>query len=114
MIKPRRIPDAVRAATWYANHDKIDWQKCKEQLITTILDRGSLQAVRWAFRFYGPGVIRKVVAHPKRGQWLVKSLNFWSKFFNLKIAPKTYQKALFRLHPDYPVGVAPFKKVKRK
>lgn len=97
--RPKKIPDAVRAAIWYANPETDDWEKNKTQFITTILNRGTLEAVRWAYRYFGEKAFRETLVHPKRGQWFPEALNFWSKFFNLKIDSKTYQKALFRLRP---------------
>lgn len=95
----KKIPAAVRAAIWYANPEADDWDQNKTQFITSILNRGTWEAVRWAFRHFGEAAFRETVAHPKRSQWFPEALNFWSQYFRIKLAPKTYERALFRLHP---------------
>lgn len=97
--KPKNIPDSVLACVWFAHPKYLDWEENKEIVITNILNRGALEAVRWAFRFYGERVICNVVAHPKRGHWFPQSLNFWSQFFNLSIHAQVYQKAIAGVLP---------------
>jgi hypothetical protein len=99
MKKTEMPPDDVLACVWFANPHKLDWEDNKEQIITSILNRGTMEAVRWAFQRYGEAAIRNVVSHPKRGQWFPKTIHFWIHFFNLSLDPKVYQKALFRLGP---------------
>lgn len=97
--RPKRIPDTVRAAIWYADPKVVDWEENKEELIASLLSRGSFKAVRWAFHFYGARKIRNVIAHPQRGLWFPEALHFWSQFFNLSIDPQTYQKAIAGVLP---------------
>lgn len=97
MKKPDKIPESVLACVWFSNPDELDWEKSKTIIITSILNRGMLEAVRWAYHYYGEAAFREVVMHPQRGQWFPQALQFWLKFFGCTLDPKTYRIALFRL-----------------
>lgn len=92
-----KVPDCVLASLWFANPEQLDWEKEQVTIITSILNRGTWEAVRWIYRFYGEAAICKAIAQPKRGFWFPQALNFWSKFFGISIDPQLSKQALFRL-----------------
>lgn len=99
MKKLDKIPESVLACVWFANPDELDWEKSKAIVITSILNRGTLEAVQWAYRIYGEKDFQEVVLHPQRGQWFPQALQFWLKFFGCSLDPKIYRLAIFHLGP---------------
>ena len=98
--RPTNIPESVLACVWYADPEKIDWDSQKKGVvITSILNRGTWEAVRWVYRFYGEQALRTVVSHPDRGRWFPQALQFWLRFFNLTLKSDQFRKALFSLAP---------------
>jgi hypothetical protein len=94
---PKNIPDSVRASIWFANPEQLDWEGQKSAIITSILNRGTWEAVRWVHNFYGEDEMRDVVSHPKRGHWFPQSLQFWLTFFKVSLDPRSFELALFHL-----------------
>lgn len=95
--KPDNIPDTVKASLWFADTTAIDWAGQKKMILTSILNRGTWEAVQWAYRFYGEKAVKEVVCHPGRGLWFPQALRFWLTFFGQSIQETAFQKALFRL-----------------
>lgn len=98
MKKSGKIPESVLACVWFSDPDELNWEKSKAVIIASILNRGTLEAVRWAYRAYGEKDFREVVLHPQRGQWFPQALQFWLKYFGCSLDKETYQKAIFRLY----------------
>lgn len=71
----------------------------KEEIITQILNNGTMEDVVWLFKTYKSDEIKKVVATPMRGCWDERALNYWTKIFNIKIHPIIYGAAIFSLDP---------------
>ena len=92
-----KFPPSVQATLWFADPTKIDWQGQKRMIITSVLNRGTWEAVKWIYQFYGKRALREVIAHPQRGLWFQKSLEFWCIFFKLTLKPAAFQKALIQL-----------------
>ena len=97
--KPTSIPSSVKACLWFANPKKIDWDSQKDVIITSILNRGTWEAVRWAHAFYGRSAFRKVVLKPQRGLWFAQALSFWLLFFKKELPKKNIQEALSSFQP---------------
>ncbi|MDO8520162.1 MAG: hypothetical protein Q7T11_08385 [Deltaproteobacteria bacterium] len=95
--KPSHIPDSVKASLWFADTKSVDWMGQKKMIITSILNRGTWEAVRWAYRFYGENELKEIVCHPQRGLWFPQSLRFWLTFFGQSIQETVFQRALFKL-----------------
>jgi hypothetical protein len=73
----------------------------KREIITQVLNEGSLEAVKWLFKTYDINEIKNVVRNPRRGVWFKKSLDYWKKILNIKIKKDIYEKALFSLEPKF-------------
>lgn len=96
-MKPKKISESLRASLWFADPDTLDWQSQKDMIITAVLNRGTWEAVRWIYHYYGEEEIREVLRHPKRGLWFPQALKFWLTFFNLPLDTRSFQKALFKI-----------------
>ena len=69
----------------------------KREIITQILNFGNPKEIKWLFKTYSRREIRDVIAHPKRGYWQERALNYWTKIFNIKVPKLIYEVAIFSL-----------------
>ncbi len=69
-------------------------------IITQVLNHGDWRGVRWLFKTYPEEQIREVVAHPRRGLWFKRVLNFWCLILKVKLPPRVRERAFFRLGPE--------------
>lgn len=95
--RPEKIPESVRASISFANPEKIDWEKEKAAVITAVLNKGTWEAVRWIYDYYGEETIRVVVSSPKRGHWFPQALQFWLRFFKLSLEQRLFDQSLIHL-----------------
>ena len=100
MKRPTKIPTSVRACLWSSNLRQLDWAGQRGLVITQVLNRGTLEAVRWIIRLYGMRAIRNVVKNPRRGLWFPSTLQFWLTFFRMSIKPSLFEAALFSVVPS--------------
>lgn len=78
------LPNAVKAALWSYDADRIDLEKHGERIITNVLNLGTHEAVSWLFNTYPRERIAEVVANPRPGEWNKRSLNYWALVFDLE------------------------------
>lgn len=72
----------------------------KRIIIEAVLNKGTSQDIKWLFRTYGAKEIKKAVKNPSRGCWDARVLNFWTRFFTIKINPTIYEMAILDLNPN--------------
>ncbi len=77
------IPSFVRPFLWSYDVTKMDVERDKERIITNVLNYGTKQATDWVRETYGEEEIRKVLRHPRSGEWDRKSLNFWALVYDV-------------------------------
>jgi hypothetical protein len=97
MKRKERIPKYVRACIWFTDPDVVDWQDQKDMIITSVLNRGTWDAVRWIFHYYNRRDIQEIVSNPKRGLWEPKSLRFWTTFFEITLEDAAFEEALIKM-----------------
>ena len=74
-------------------HNRYD----KKLIIEAILNYGTTKDIKWLFRTYSVREIKNVLKNPSRGCWIARALNFWTKFFEIKIKPIIYEMAILDL-----------------
>jgi len=69
----------------------------KKLIIEAVLNQGTMKEIKWLFRIYNIREIKNVLKNPARGCWDTRVLNFWTKFFGIKIHPIIYEMAILDL-----------------
>jgi hypothetical protein len=69
----------------------------KRLIIEAVLNQGTMKEIKWLFKTYSIREIKNVLRNPRRGCWDARVLNFWTKFFGIKIHPIIYQMAILDL-----------------
>ena len=69
----------------------------KKLIIEAILNQGTMREIRWLFKTYSKREIKNVLKNPSRGCWDARVLNFWTKFFGIKLKPIIYEMAILDL-----------------
>ena len=72
----------------------------KKLIIEAVLNRGTMKDIIWLFKTYSVREIKNVLRHPQRGCWDARVLNYWTKFFGIKLPPIIYEMAIFNLNPQ--------------
>ena len=72
----------------------------KNLIIEAILNKGTMKDIKWLFKIFAKREVKNVLRNPKRGCWDARALNFWTKFFEIKIEPIIYEMAIFDLNPN--------------
>ena len=81
--------------------NKIDFLKDKEGVITQVLNYGDWIDVTWLLNTFGEAEVKKTIAHPRRGRWWRKVLNFWTTVLEVAIPEATFENAVIKMRPDY-------------
>lgn len=76
-----------------------DDSSVSHEIVTEVLNRGDVKAVRWIFEKYPIQKIRSVIKDPTRGTWLKRSLSYWQKIFGVEIPKEKFQRAILNLNP---------------
>ena len=71
----------------------------KKLIIEAVLNQGTMKEIKWLFKTYSFREIKNVLKNPRRGCWDAKVLNFWTKFFGIKLHPVVYEMAILDLNP---------------
>jgi len=78
---------------------KMDSERDKEIIITSVLNKGDFRALNWLGTTYSRKEIEKVVSSPIRGMWLKSILSYWQKIFNIKLRKEEFKQAILNLNP---------------
>ncbi len=103
MKKSKHIPKSIKSILWPYDINDISLEEDKETIITQCLNYGTLKEVRWLFKAYGEEEIKKVVAHPKRGRWWRKVLNFWLLVLDINLPKEVFENAVIKIKPEFRV-----------
>ncbi|MCX6290298.1 MAG: hypothetical protein NT126_00870 [Bacteroidetes bacterium] len=80
----KKLPKAVQVCLWSYDTDKIDISSPEDRfrVILNVLNRGTMEAVKWLWQTYSKDEIRATITHSIASEWNSKSLSFWSRFYN--------------------------------
>lgn len=95
------LPKFLQTCLWSYDISKMDPHdpSDKELIIQQVLNHGGSEALQWLFKTYKEEDIVKVVKNPRRGMWLPRVLNYWTKVLGVQVPKIIYEAALFSLHP---------------
>lgn len=93
--KTQKPPKFLQSSLWSYNLNSLDLEKDKELIITQVLNYGTWPEVKWLLRRYSDQEIKEVVKNPRRGMWLRKVLNFWTRIYGIKLEPARFEDAIF-------------------
>jgi len=90
-----KLPKFLKKYFWDIDFEKLNLEKRREYIILRILEAGDIKSVRWLFKNFPKEKIKDAIMN-RRGLSL-KSLYFWSSFFNISekkilCLKKSYQK----------------------
>lgn len=72
----------------------------KKLIIEAVLNQGIMKDIVWLFKTYSLREIKNVLRRPRRGCWDARVLNYWLKFFGIKLDPIVYEMAILNLSPQ--------------
>lgn len=76
-----KIPKSLSQYFWDVDIDKLDPQKKPYFIISRLLDRGNLEAVRWVRSHYPSKIIKETLQ--KYRDFSLKSASFWSLVYQV-------------------------------
>jgi len=79
----KKIPSYIKPFLWSYDVKKMDIKKDRKRILTNVLNLGTKKASEWALSIYSKQEIKNVLRHPLPGEWSDKSLNFWSRLFDI-------------------------------
>lgn len=92
------LPKKLQSALWSYDLRKLNPKDKQDMriIIEQILNHGNWEQLKWLLQTYSEKEIKKVVKAPSRGTWQGDAMNYWTKYFNLKMPNK---RILFSLNP---------------
>ena len=79
---------------------KIDKNRHKETIITSVLNKSDGRDLDWLCKTYTRKEIEEVVASPQRAMWFREVLTYWQKILDIKIPRFKRELAYFNLNPN--------------
>jgi len=93
------IPNFLQSALWSYDLKALDKEKDRRLIIEQVLNYGNWEQLQWVLKNYSKIEIKEVVSKPRRGIWDKRSLNYWTKFYNIKIPKAIREKAILNIDP---------------
>lgn len=81
------LSQSVKNTLWSYDINQVNLQKDKNLIIFNVLNWGTEDAVIWLKNTYSGEDISNTIKESNSNNWSIKSLNYWSKFFN--VSPKS-------------------------
>jgi hypothetical protein len=85
------LPDSIQDLIHYA---KVDYEKDKNIVITTVFNRGSIEDIRWVLKNYKREDLERNVRNAMKGMWDKRSLELFSGFLDINIDYSVKEKAI--------------------
>ena len=73
------LPPEVKIYFWGDRLNELNWEKQKAYIVSTLLEKGDLKALRWLFSTIKPTEVKSMLPSLKLTK---KSENFWSIYFS--------------------------------
>ena len=74
-------PEETQWLFWDVEVAQLDVQEHADYILSRVLERGRIDDVRWALRFYGEGRIHSFFRERPRSELSARTLAFWRAFF---------------------------------
>ena len=94
------IPKFLQPYLWSYDLSQMDPKRDKITIITQILNFGDKKAIKWLFRTYKISAMRSIIKKPRRGLWLIKSINYWAKILDVTPNPWLYKFCILDVNPN--------------
>ena len=85
MRRRRSPPSFLQPCLWSYDIRRLDCLTHADTIITQVLNYGDWRMVRWALHAYQSSTIRRVISHPRRGQWFPQTLSLWMKVYRIRL-----------------------------
>jgi len=93
------LPSFLQSSLASYDLSKMDKNRHKETIITSVLNKGDGKDLDWLCKTYTRKEIEEVVASPQRGMWFREVLTYWQKILDIKIPKNIFDKAIIDLNP---------------
>lgn len=93
-MKKNKLPAHVARTLWSYDLKTVNIKRDKHTIITSALNYGNWESVKWLKKTYGMRSISNVVKNPDRGVWLKDVLNYWCTMLQIKLSETIYKHAL--------------------
>ena len=93
----------MQSALWSYNLSQMDREDKSDKriIIEQVLNYGTWEQVKWVTKNYSWKEIKEIVKSPSRGIWMDDALNYWTKFFNIKLSAKKYEISIVHMNPKF-------------
>lgn len=78
---PEKLPEFLHKYFWDTDATKLNPREAQKYVAERILNRGSIEALRWLFKYFSKEVMIDVVKNNR--DWFKRSVNFWAYYFNI-------------------------------
>ncbi|MBU4312109.1 MAG: hypothetical protein KJ706_05265 [Candidatus Omnitrophica bacterium] len=102
MKKRNRLPKFLQSVLWSYDLSEMDLKEDKDIIITQVLNYGDWKDLKWLYSVYSEDEIKEVVAHPGRGLWFERVLNFWEIMLGIRLPKKVKERAIFHIESQFP------------
>ena len=106
MRRGRSLPAFLQPCLWSYDVRRLGRFPHAETIITQVLNYGDWRMVRWVLHAYAPSMIRRVISHPRRGQWFPQALSLWMKVYRVRLPRWLTRVAVRELDPARCDGTA--------
>lgn len=78
---PEKLPEFLHKYFWDTDAAKLNPRDAQKYVINRLLNRGSIDALKWLFQNFPKEVMIEVVKNSR--DWFKRSVNFWTYYFNI-------------------------------
>lgn len=94
------LPKFLQPCLWSYDLSQMNPKEDKITIITQILNFGDKRDIRWLFKTYKVSEIKSVLRKPRRGLWLERIINYWTKILNVTPDPWFHKFCILDINPN--------------
>ena len=99
------LPAFLQPYLWSYDLKKMNRNRDRETIVTSVLNLGDEKAISWLFKNYSLNEIKNVLKNPTRGMWLKQSLIYWQKILGVRASKFRQELAYINLDPNVNINL---------